>query len=397
MEEQEEEGLDESHAGTPALALTYGTIKSLAYYLDPHLTVGCYWKGLADKMGYDYQFIRNLEGKASPTEELLGSWMKKPAATCGMLIHFLKEVGREDALDDTLSLIVNDIESYRKRANSEPGQQGGFNARYDAFVSYAPEDFGFVRELMIRLEEENNFRLCIADRDILVGESAHTVTAKLIDECCKRVIIVISKNYTNSDECDWQLKFAHALAPGAHRYNRLLPLIIESDVKRPSILLPYVVNDYTRSQTREWFWKRLVDALKADIGTNSHYTGDRESLPFPKRAPVGIPPPSYRSNSSSSSVSSRSGGENGNSRLAEDTASTASTSSVFTDMTSARSASSPSLSTDPMATSSSSATPSINGSTSISGSSDSLPDRSKGKVQTKEKSVIYNFFRRKPK
>lgn len=113
---------------------------------------------------------------------------------------------------------------------------------------------------------------------------------------CKRMVVVISDEYLDSDACDFQTKFALSLCPGKlHLYilflsdiqsvqsvhacnihffcflihavtgarnKRLIPVKYKPMKKPfPSILRFLTLCDYTRPCTKSWFWVRLARAL----------------------------------------------------------------------------------------------------------------------------------------
>ncbi len=54
---------------------------------------------------------------------------------------------------------------------------------FDAFVTYSDKDIDFVKDMMKNLEAEPyKLKLCVNARNLLVGGSHHTVTAKLIQD-----------------------------------------------------------------------------------------------------------------------------------------------------------------------------------------------------------------------
>ncbi|GAA6087331.1 myeloid differentiation primary response protein MyD88, partial [Tachysurus ichikawai] len=133
---------------------------------------------------------------------------------------------------------------------------------FDAFICYCQSDFQFVHEMIRQLEQtEYNLKLCVFDRDVLPGTCVWTITSELIELRCKRMVVVISDDYLDSDACDFQTKFALSLCPGA-RTKRLIPVVYKQ-MKRPfpSILRFLTVCDYTRPSTQSWFWVRLAKAL----------------------------------------------------------------------------------------------------------------------------------------
>jgi uncharacterized membrane protein YgcG len=81
---------------------------------------------------------------------------------------------------------------------------------YDAFVSYSSLDEDFVvTELAPRLENgHKRFRLCLHYRDFPVGASiAETIVRSV--ESSKRVILLVSNNFLNSEWCKFEFQTAH--------------------------------------------------------------------------------------------------------------------------------------------------------------------------------------------
>ncbi|MEQ2185676.1 Myeloid differentiation primary response protein MyD88, partial [Goodea atripinnis] len=133
---------------------------------------------------------------------------------------------------------------------------------FDAFICYCQSDFAFVHEMIRELEQTvYKLKLCVFDRDVLPGSCVWTITSELIERRCKRMVVVISDEYLDSDACDFQTKFALSLCPGA-RSKRLIPVVYKSMTKPfPSILRFLTICDYTRPCTQAWFWVRLAKAL----------------------------------------------------------------------------------------------------------------------------------------
>ena len=61
---------------------------------------------------------------------------------------------------------------------------------YDAFVSYCVKDFGWVSKYLPRLEEEYHLRLCLHDRDWLVGPDIVDNIVTSIENSRQTVLIV---------------------------------------------------------------------------------------------------------------------------------------------------------------------------------------------------------------
>ena len=86
---------------------------------------------------------------------------------------------------------------------------------YDAFVSYAAPDRPFAKEIVRRLEgKPYHMRVCIDDRDFVPGGCYFDAAAAAIEKRCKKVLVVLSENFNNSENADQQAKIALSLSPG---------------------------------------------------------------------------------------------------------------------------------------------------------------------------------------
>ncbi|XP_026878188.2 myeloid differentiation primary response protein MyD88 [Electrophorus electricus] len=258
---------------TSVIALNYSVRRKLALYLNPTNTVAANWTDVAERMGFSYLEIRNYERLENPTQKLLEEWQTRPDATVGNLLRFLHEVERNDIISELRHLIDEDCRRYLERQVQVPEvdsrQDQGITVhddlmpeQFDAFICYCKNDLQFVHEMIKHLEQtEYKLKLCVFDRDVLPGTCVWTITSELIEKRCKKMVVVISDDYLDSDACDFQTKFALSLCPGA-RTKRLIPVVYKP-MKRPfpSILRFLTVCDYTRPCTQSWFWNRLAKAL----------------------------------------------------------------------------------------------------------------------------------------
>lgn len=272
----------------PLVALNVSVRKKLGLYLNPKHTVAADWTAVAETMGFSYLEIKNYETSRNPTKTVLDDWAARNSeASVGKLLSILEEVERKDIVEDLQPLIDEDVRKYieNQKKKADPPVQvpevdscvprtpersgitvedipGGAPEMFDAFICYCQSDFDFVHEMIRELEQtEYNLKLCVFDRDVLPGSCVWTITSELIERRCKRMVVVISDEYLESDACDFQTKFALSLCPGA-RSKRLIPVVYKSMTKPfPSILRFLTVCDYTRPCTQAWFWVRLAKAL----------------------------------------------------------------------------------------------------------------------------------------
>lgn len=270
----------------PLIALNYTARQQLSLYLNPGSVVASDWTQLAEEMSYTYLEIRNFELSKNPTLTLLEDWEKKCfRATVGGLLELLKKIERNDILTDLALQIETDCKKYLQRQRDAclppPVQDGTVDSsglhgittsddpsgqipeRFDAFICYCAKDISFVHEMITRLEQtQHKLKLCVFDRDVLPGTCLWSITSELIEKRCRKMVVIISDDYLDSKECDFQTKFALSLGPGA-REKRLIPVKYKPMTRPyPSILSFITVCDYTNPCTQSWFWGRLAKALK---------------------------------------------------------------------------------------------------------------------------------------
>lgn len=59
-----------------------------------------------------------------------------------------------------------------------------------------------------------NLHLCYPERDFLGGGCYHENAAIAIEQRCKKFVVLLSKNYDNSDGAVYESQIAITLAPG---------------------------------------------------------------------------------------------------------------------------------------------------------------------------------------
>ncbi|XP_046578780.1 toll-like receptor 4 [Haliotis rubra] len=152
------------------------------------------------------------------------------------------------------------------------GQEEEENFTYDAFVSYADEDRGFVVEDMRHmLERHYGLRLCIHHRDFMVGEA---ITANIINavQASRKTIILLSPNFSKSAWCDYEVHMAKL--ESIHTGRDVLCVVWYSDVPDTSRLSRDLQDEirygtYMRYPTTEdekpEFWERLKATISCQM------------------------------------------------------------------------------------------------------------------------------------
>ncbi|XP_070187987.1 toll-like receptor 4 [Littorina saxatilis] len=94
------------------------------------------------------------------------------------------------------------------RGNGDAGrrrlQRGQF--QYDVYVSYASDDLGWVRQHLLAELENWGLRVCLHDRDFLIGNNIVDDISQSV-ESSKKVLVVFSRHYSRNQWCQFELNF----------------------------------------------------------------------------------------------------------------------------------------------------------------------------------------------
>ncbi|VDH89160.1 toll-like receptor 4 [Mytilus galloprovincialis] len=91
------------------------------------------------------------------------------------------------------------------RRFAEKGLQLTFD--YDVYVSYSDDCVCFVKELQKKIENEWGFKICIEDRDFIIGESIATERATSINKC-RHIIFVVSPSTVENEWSRFEIERA---------------------------------------------------------------------------------------------------------------------------------------------------------------------------------------------
>ncbi|XP_070535474.1 myeloid differentiation primary response protein MyD88-like [Ptychodera flava] len=280
---------DERYNNMPAMHLQQKTRNLLSRFLNVNLR-GKDWRDVADEMEYDYLTICNWEQERDPMGCLLRDWQRDDKHTVGKLLSILRDLEREDVLRDVRRSLEKDLTVWLESQRNHPVQVNevteshpstsypnlpqteelrGITLRdkpsgpietFDAYVCFCEEDRDIVHTMMRVLEKPPyNLKLCVDFRDLVPGAAYVTATAELIRNRCKRMIIVLSPEFLESEACDFQAKVALTFSPGA-RMKRIVPIMYKRCVV-PPILKHVTICNFTKVDLQEWFWERLYAAL----------------------------------------------------------------------------------------------------------------------------------------
>nr|AJK90196.1 myeloid differentiation factor 88 [Hirudo medicinalis] len=239
------------------------------------------WRGVAEELGFVPIQIENFQRSHDPLSEVMKNLrITKQEAVLGDVLLAILRCERYDVLEDPQ--LMTQLERCKPSAPSpkffaelqDPNvgssndenywltvgeADSGAPEYFNAFVCYSPVDLTFVKNMMTELEDKQQFKLCIPDRDFLPGPPKYEAITKLIQARCDKFIVVLSPDFLKSDECAFMLNYALALNPSARR-KKLIPILYKR-CEIPPILSFITLVDFTRGDVIGWFWNRLSKSL----------------------------------------------------------------------------------------------------------------------------------------
>uniref|UniRef100_A0A8D8R7C9 Protein toll n=2 Tax=Cacopsylla melanoneura TaxID=428564 RepID=A0A8D8R7C9_9HEMI len=132
---------------------------------------------------------------------------------------------------------------------------------YDAFVSYASEDYGFVVHSLLP-ELDNSFRICHHERDFIGGEWIHIQIEEKVQQS-RRTIIVLTEEFLNSywGMTEFRVAYAQSLKDNCARIIILILRDMPPQDAIPDEMKLYMsMNTYIKWGDK-WFWDKLKYAL----------------------------------------------------------------------------------------------------------------------------------------
>ncbi|XP_058832961.1 myeloid differentiation primary response protein MyD88 [Topomyia yanbarensis] len=248
------------------------------------------WRGLFQVLSLQNHYVTELENHVNPTRRVIDLWQEaareaKSSPNLKELQNILGFIDRWDVLDSSSKLFYEDAEAFltqrqkimNREAESEKQKQNldecgsdediitiddshNHKQFYDAFVLFADADVEFATKIIERLEERK-LKICVKDRDLLAGISfEHEAIIRLISERCRRLVVVISKEFLRSPLNEFFVTFAQALQI-EQKKRKIIPCVYER-LELPANLKFYFILDYKRSNKLYNFWDKLMDAIK---------------------------------------------------------------------------------------------------------------------------------------
>lgn len=287
------------------------------------------YRGLAELMGFDMIDLETrFKRSHNPAHSLVEAYVHKTSrgATLNDLLKLIERLQRFDVIDDSIddlvrmgaraALVQQHTSTPRIELTTSSSSSSSFSnsqlqqsqhrlaltsnnanshvnerfdkltiddtarvdvIKYDAFVCYAPEDAQHAHALIGLLNGQFGKQLVTAD-DLLPGHFEHDALMQLIDTRCRKVIIVLTPNFSQSKECEFQTKYASEIGFKDQRPN-IIPVLCEpcdfSTLPRMIQVMSKI--DLTGDNTRhQWQLNKLLYALAPDGLARSHSPNAQE-------------------------------------------------------------------------------------------------------------------------
>lgn len=135
---------------------------------------------------------------------------------------------------------------------------------YDAFISYSHKDEEFVAKYLVpELENgQQKYKLCLHERDWVVGEYIPKQITESVQNS-RRTIIVLSRNFLQSDWANMEFKMAHDKSIDEER-KRLIIILYENvslnEIANEDLRIYLTTNTYIEWGDK-WFWEKLRNSM----------------------------------------------------------------------------------------------------------------------------------------
>ncbi|XP_078378197.1 myeloid differentiation primary response protein MyD88-like [Oculina patagonica] len=237
----------------------------LCLLLQPKTALGNDYRLLAAKMGYTNDYIKYLGSTNEPVKELITEYEKGDRKIVE-LESLLKEIERYAVVEDLQKYIeaTPTPEELEERVQNRERIEELKTSResYHAFICFAEKDREFVDKLVKIMESAPyNFHLCLSERDFVPGGSIYETTAVAIEQRCKKFVVILSRNFDDSEGSHYESHIAMNLSPGA-KQKRLIPVLIEEAYryKIPRTISHITYLDWLRQEEKN-FWNLLAISL----------------------------------------------------------------------------------------------------------------------------------------
>ncbi|GIX70605.1 hypothetical protein CDAR_459771 [Caerostris darwini] len=152
---------------------------------------------------------------------------------------------------------------------------------FDAFISFSHMDQDFaILELIKGIEEKDpDIRLCLHYKHFLPGEFIQENIMRAV-KCSKRTVLVLSRNFLESEWCLLEFKLAHVQALKDHVPRIIVIKLADlpKDDELPEEIRLYLRNTTYLTWGDKHFWNKLLYTLPKSQSVPKHQFRDDASL-----------------------------------------------------------------------------------------------------------------------
>eukprot|EP00088_Acartia_fossae_P067319 TRINITY_DN839_c0_g1_i8.p1 TRINITY_DN839_c0_g1~~TRINITY_DN839_c0_g1_i8.p1 ORF type:complete len:472 (-),score=106.94 TRINITY_DN839_c0_g1_i8:46-1461(-) len=285
------------------------TIECLSVQLNPQKLLRTENKSLRDWRGvYEGTNIQNsmiyekIKHSQNPFKLLLEEWKRFEDTTIVNLLKILETMERFDVIDDNCEMIKCDMQAADKLLKEKGLSVGAVEnkiagsekvltyddiamlktarevARYDVLILHADEDIIFA-ERMAKVLEQQNIKVCLKDRDLLVGTMELEAVTSLISERCNKVAVPLTPEFFNSPSNNLYSSLAQSSAIAENRRS-FLPIIRKPTDLPTNIKMLTKLNALNDGSKNPYFWRKLCLNIKENFEESSQ-------IPLPKELEDG--------------------------------------------------------------------------------------------------------------
>ncbi|CAL1540476.1 unnamed protein product [Lymnaea stagnalis] len=202
-------------------------------------------------------------------------YYEEPANDMLSIFGSRETLERSEEDEDDVALTMDEIKPVRINANIHRYNRnndmlsifdGPNNIRqyYSAFFCCAEEDMESFGYSFHRMLENIGFKIFLPPRDlVLTGQLYENMARALEERCNGKIIVILSKNYADSEECLFMTYFARVLDPDA-RCKNIIPVQIDKTIGQlPSVLQGMSIIRYNQAFRLGWLKQKLIDAISA--------------------------------------------------------------------------------------------------------------------------------------
>jgi len=253
------------------------------------------WRGVYEMTGLNSRHVLDkCRLSSDPFNQLLDQWKHCPNATIHNLLQFLAGMERYDIIDDNIYKIIEDVKyadtllqkkglDVRMIENAIAASERVLTyddiaalktnrelARYDVLILHSEADVDFAEDVTAVLENQN-IRVCLKERDLIVGTLELEAVTNLITERCNKVAVIITPNFFTSRENARYASLAQSDAITQDKRS-FLPVILQPTD------LPLNIQSLTklRVHNNKLFWRNLCTSI------HDGWEEDKQSRPLPE-------------------------------------------------------------------------------------------------------------------